>query len=425
MMKKTFNNKFQVKKNPTNKKLEAKHHVRLHPTSIRLIEQGHFWIINDGYTKNFPQKKTWLVGVDHAGKKNCLFFHDPEHSQVKGRVWKHTIGKEEYNSQNFSHDLEERLVDAFQKRCNATHWSERDNCYLVFGEADNLPGLLIQKIGNHLLIQFYSGFWRKQYSVFISKLRKALLAVFPDSEWNVWIQKRDDLRKANIERLWGDETISKDWITEFGVKYRIQFQEYYDIGIYSDMSSIRKQLSSHFKKCTHFLNLYAYTGAFSLFALKNQAQAVTSVDISSAYIQWLEENLRNNPDLDESKHCSVVSPVQKAVVQFIQEEKEFDFILCDPPSASSDGKKIKSALQVYETLLPQLIQVCSKRGKILVFLNTHKVKLKDFQRKIETILNEQSRKVKVIQQIGLGEDCPVVEGFEDGNYLKGLLLQAE
>lgn len=422
---KPFNKKPKFKHNRSNKKPQVKGHVKLHPTSIRLIEQGHFWITEDGYTKNFPQKKTWLVGINQTGKKNCLFFHDPEHAQVKGRVWKHTAGTEAYNSQNFTIDLEDRLIQAFQKRLNTEYWTERENCYLVFAEADLLPGLRIQKIGKQLLIQFYSGFWRKQYSVFISKLKKALLIVFPEIEWNVWIQKRDDVRKANIDRLWGDETVCEDWIKEFGIKYRIQFQEYYDIGLYSDMSSIRKQLVPHFSNCNRFLNLYAYTGAFSLFALKYQAKAVTSVDISSKYIQWLEDNLQANSDLDASRHVSIVASVQKAVMQFVQEKKVFDFILCDPPTASSDGKKITSALQTYETLLPQLIEVCSNQGKILVFLNTHQVKIKDFQKKIQKIIGQQSRKIKIIQQVGLGEDCPVVEGFEEGNYLKGLLLQAE
>lgn len=424
-MKKPYQKNPPKRHNRTNKTQYPKNHVRLHPTSIRLIEQGHFWITDDGYTQKFPQKKTWLVGIDQSGKKRCLFFHDPEHSQVKGRVWNHTVGQEDYNSQNFSADLESRLVEAFQKRLNTEFWTERENCYLVFAEADLLPGLLIQKIGNHLLIQFYSGFWRKQYSVFISKLKKALLTVFPDFEWNVWIQKRDDQRKANIDRLWGDETISEDWIKEFGVKYRIQFQEYYDVGIYSDMSSIRKQLIPHLNNCDHFLNLYAYTGVFSLFALKHKSKAVTSVDISPKYIQWLEDNLLANSDLDATKHISMTAPVQKAVTQLVHEKKEFDFILCDPPSASSDGKKTISALQAYEILLPQLIQVCSVQGKILVFLNTHKVKMKDFQKKIQTIISKQPRKVKIIQKVGLGEDCPVLKGFEEGNYLKGLLLQAE
>jgi 23S rRNA (cytosine1962-C5)-methyltransferase len=186
------------------------------------------------------------------------------------------------------------------------------------------------------------------------------------------------------------------------------------------MSAIRTQLAPHFIPGQKVLNLYAYTGAYSLFALKHQATKVISVDLSAKYLQWLETNLQLNPKLNSKAHESVAQDTTK----FLQNTPDhFDIIICDPPSFSSNKKKSASAFKQYDELLPLIVKHLTKQGKAFIFLNTHSITKNKFLKKVETILKEQKLPATIIKHLGLQDDCPRRKGFPEGDYLKGFIIQ--
>jgi 23S rRNA (cytosine1962-C5)-methyltransferase len=393
--------------------------VVLHPHTLRAIKKGHPWVTKDEFTRKFPNKEFFLFGSNSKRESQALLLHDPQHPLVKARVW--TMSPPFTSKiEEFSKELRQRIFQAFERRIQ-NHWhQQRDNLYLVFGEADFLPGLYLLKLKKNFLIQCYAFFWEQRKSQLLEIFQAALKSYFLDFKNPVWWwEKRDGTSNINRTIIDGhDQDGGRPIISEFGLNYQLNLRDYQDVGIYTDMASIRQRLGPYWPKGGRVLNLYSYTGGYSLPALQHQAQEVISVDLSPAYLSWLEKNIRLNQNLDYRRHISMALPVHQAVDQLQLEKKSFELIICDPPSSSSDGHKKSSAIQQYTTLLPQLRQLLSPGGKMLIFLNTHHVSRGTFEGKVRQIL-KNSRNEETFQ---LSDDCPTLQSFPEGNYLKGILL---
>ncbi len=386
--------------------------VELHPASIKHIKKGHPWITSDRFSDKFP-KNSFFVACRLDDVNFVVMINDPTHPTVKARVWK-IDPKSSIEKKDFAYELVGRLTQSFEIR-EAQDFS-RENYYLVFGEADFLPGLFIQKLGGEILIQFYADFWHH----FEKDIVKFIQRKFTKN--NIWVQKRNKSQEKEFYCATnkGLKELSFNLI-EYGVKYHIELNKFYDTGIYTDMSAIREKLIPEFAD-KDILNLYSYTGAYSLCAMKNGAKSVTSVDLSGKYLDWLDKNIALNADLEANKsiHTRIDSSAIKAIDTMIKDGKTFDFIICDPPSASSDGKKKTSAIDSYKEIIPKLSKILNKGGKAIVFLNTHSITRKSFEDKIKNYIGTE--KLSITGAMKLTGDCPSLKGFVEGDYLKGLML---
>jgi 23S rRNA (cytosine1962-C5)-methyltransferase len=105
--------------------------------------------------------------------------------------------------------------------------------------------------------------------------------------------------------------------------------------------------------------------------------------------------------------------------------KSFDFIICDPPSSSSDGEKRTSAVKAYKDLLEKMNKLLKPSGKLVIFLNTHQVGQEKFDRILKDYLSELKLNYKMITRLQLAQDCPTLKGFPEGSYLKGIVLEKQ
>lgn len=350
-----------------------------------------------------------------AGDKKAaqvVLITDPAHPQVKARAWSFAPPLRT-DLPTFRFEVKTRIREAFERRAALGVFKERDNAILVFAEGDRLPGLMITALGDLVFVQLYSAFWETELNLLERDIPKMLKEVFPNKEFTgLAIQFRNHERKKNLRVLGGKNQTT---INEFGVNYGVRLHTHYDCGIYTDMSAIRGTLAGEFKD-KKVLNLFSYTGAYSLFALKNGASKVVSVDLSARYLDWLDHNLGLNPELDASKHVRMEMSTEEALTKV---EDKFDVIICDPPTASSDGKKVSRALDAYDKMLPAMLKCLADNGKMIVFLNTHAVTRKAFEEKILGL----AKGLKIEQTLALGDECPRLNGFPEGDYLKGLVLK--
>lgn len=396
----------------------------VHPVTLKMLKKGHPWIIKDKFTERFHPRERFIVAKD-SRRPVALMIHDPRHERVKARLWS-SRGDFAGHIKNFRKELSTRIQTAITKRKQKNLLKERQNFYLIFGEADQLPGVHVQYLGGELLVQYYSFFWESYSDLFIEQVIKAANASLELDliKANVWVQKRADGNSSKEKAKCLDPNVSfrSVEVEEFGVKYNVLLGKHYDCGLYTDMASVRSFLKQDFQKARKVLNLYSYTGAFSLFALKNGAEKVVSVDLSEAYLGTLEENIALNPDLDPKKHISMPMSAKQALDQLIADGEKFDLIVTDPPSASSDGNKRSNALQDYEKELPKMAALLSDDGKLCVFLNTRRVTRNKFESKIAEIIEGKKLGLKVEKRLALSGDCPALKGFPEGAYLKGLVL---
>lgn len=395
----------------------------IHPVSIKLLRQGHPWITADNFSNRFPRQSEFVIATDDRKRPMALLMHDPYHKNVKARVWS-TKFPFDREAQHFTASIQGRLDLAFEKRIQQKELVERENYYLVFGEADQLPGLFILRLKDRVLIQLYTQFWNRYKSI----IQTTLQEVFPEiKDENVWFQLRGETKELQkLPQNSVDQNRRDEFhIAEFGIQYLIRLGSSYDHGLYTDMSSIRHTLAKLIQPGSAVLNLYSYTGAFSLWAMKLGATQVTSVDLSPKYIEWLQQNLALNPDLNHTQHEAIVSSVDDALSNLKKEEKKFDIIICDPPSSSSDGEKRTSASKAYKELLQKMDPLLNPKGKLVVFLNTHQVTQEKFDRLMKDYLAELKLNYKMSTRLHLGQDCPTLKGFPEGSYLKGLVLEKQ
>lgn len=395
--------------------------VALHPDTIKHLKLGHPWVTEDSYTKKFPTNSFFLVGIHASTKEEIgIFLNDFRHKNVKARFWGPSL-KEQY----FAQELASRIDTAIERRSTAKLSEQRENFLLINAENDFLPGLLVLLLKDQILIQYYALYWKEMESDLIPLIKNSFVKYFPAITLkNIWTQERNFEQKKSIVSLEPNPTA--DFVLkEYNINYKIKINENYDYGLYTDMSAIRKQMVPYLKDAASVLNLFCYTGAFSLFALSLDAKEVFSVDLSAKYLTWLEENLALNPNLNPAFHHSVNAASEKALAKFKSENKKFDIIICDPPSASSDGSKISNALKSYEQLLPLMLDVLTDNGKIFAFLNTHQISWNKFEEKLKQIISTTQYKNSAItgKRFKLSEDYLPIKGFYEGDYLKGILIE--
>jgi 23S rRNA (cytosine1962-C5)-methyltransferase len=393
----------------------------IHPVSIKLLRQGHPWITADQFSNRFPRQSEFVIATDDRKRPLALLMHDPYHKNVKARVWS-TKFPFDREAQHFTASIQGRLDLAFEKRIQQKELKERENYYLVFGEADQLPGLFVLRLKDRVLIQFYTGFWNRYKSI----IQTTLQEVFPEiKDENVWFQLRGETKELQKLPQNAVETSRRDefHLSEFGIQYLIRLGSSYDHGLYTDMSSIRHSLSKMIRPGMSVLNLYSYTGAFSLWAMKLGANNVVSVDLSPKYIEWLQQNLALNPELNHTHHEAIIKSSDEALDELKNAKRTFDLVICDPPSSSSDGEKRTSAIKAYKDLLGKMNAILNPGGKLVVFLNTHQVTQEKFDRVLKEYFSELKLNYKMSTRLHLGQDCPTLKGFPEGSYLKGIVLE--
>lgn len=409
------------------KNLVSRHNI--HPATIKHLSKGHPWVTKDQYSLKFSKKSRFIIGTDSKGKDLALFIHDPKHKNVVARLWSKKYPFHE-DIQYFKTNLRDRIETSITRRIEIIDSNERENLYLSFGEADLLPGLFIQLLGDYIIVQYYSGFWEKYLEFITTSLLKTL-----ENETDLKIkfivaQKRSQSQEEKQKILFKEGRVNYNTqIQEYGVKYLVKFYHNYDLGIYTDMSAIRKKVFKlskgllNEKKDRKVLNLYSYTGAYSLYGIKKGYHA-TSIDLSQNYNTWHEENCKINGFSKDSYDIRTGS-VQKEVKKLISEKAKFDLIISDPPSFSSDGKKTTKSIEVYRTLLKDLSEVTNKSGLIVVFINTHSITKNKFKTHIKNIIFDNSLPLKITGELQMEEDCPFLKSFIEGSYIKGLILQKE
>ena len=152
-------------------KTSKTHFYEIHPQTIKHLRLGHPWIIKDEYTNRFPETPGLIATSSKDRKSSWIFIGDPKHKSVKARFWG-DYSNTKFKMHNFWSEFEKRFAEAIDFRKELSLDKERENYYLVFGEADFIPGLFILKLNEVVLIQSYCGFWEYHSKILFSIVKK-------------------------------------------------------------------------------------------------------------------------------------------------------------------------------------------------------------------------------------------------------------
>lgn len=315
----------------------------------------------------------------------------------------------------------DRLESAFRLRQALGLIRKDNNCYrLVHGEGDFLPGLVVDIYGDTAVMQAHSP------GMHYERLRIAdALVNIPDARIrNVYYKSDTTLPfKANLGAV-NEYLIGKydgSLALENGLQFNIDWLKGQKTGFFIDQRENRKLLEK-FAKDRDVLNMFCYTGGFSVYALRGEANKVVSVDSSSKAIELTQANVEMNFP-DDSRHIAIAEDAFKYLDTI--EKGEFDLIILDPPAFAKHRNALKNGLIGYRKLNLKAFEKIKKGGVIFTFSCSQVVTKEMFRLAVFTAAAQSGRKVRILHQLTQPADHPVDIAHPEGEYLKGLVLYVE
>ncbi len=292
---------------------------------------------------------------------------------------------------------------------------------LVNGEGDFLPSLIADYYEGLVVLQFHSvGMWRLREEIvgaFKEVLQSDCKAVFSKSSST--LPKRSGISTKD-EFLFG--SLPEDWFAkENGLTYRIDYAMGQKTGFFIDQRENRR-LVGEYAKGKRVLNAFAYTGGFSLSALKGMAKEVVSLDISARAVEICEKNAEMNFP-QSNVHRGEVADVLDYLDTL--EKGRFDLIILDPPAFAKHQRNLQQALKGYRAINQKAMEKIAGGGLLFTFSCSQAVSKDDFATMLFSCAALSGRKVRIIKQLAAGCDHPQSIFHPEGGYLKGTLLYVE
>lgn len=298
--------------------------------------------------------------------------------------------------------------------------SPTNNTYrLVHGEGDYLPGLVIDCYGSTAVMQAHS----VGMHVCRNEICQALVQVMGDRIANVYYKSettlpyKADLHQENGFLVGGD---ASNVAMENGLKFHIDWLRGQKTGFFVDQRENRSLLEQY-AKGKSVLNIFCYTGGFSVYAMRGDAKQVHSVDSSAKAIELTNDNVALNfpGDARHEAFC------EDAFKYLDEHDQQYDLIVLDPPAFAKHRAALRNALKGYTRLNVKGLQRIKKGGILFTFSCSQVVTKDNFRNAVFTAAAQVGRKVRILHQLHQPADHPINIYHPEGEYLKGLVLYVE
>ncbi|MBO5073713.1 MAG: class I SAM-dependent rRNA methyltransferase [Bacteroidales bacterium] len=305
------------------------------------------------------------------------------------------------------------------------HGNEATDCYrLVHGEGDNLPGLIIDYYGGVCVMQAHSvGMFRAK-----KQITEALKKIYGNSLKAVYDKSSGTAPyKAGLELVDGYMYRSEDFsddeqiVQENGHKFIVNWTEGQKTGFFLDQRENRALVGS-LAKGRNVLNLFCYTGGFSIYALAAGAVHVDSVDSSRKAMMMVDRNVELN-GFDQSLHTSLCCDA----IDYLKgvPEGKYDLMIVDPPAFAKHRGALKNALRAYQRLNAAAISKVASGGFVFTYSCSQVVDKEAFALAVFSAAAQAGRRVRILDRLNQPCDHSVNIYHPEGEYLKGLLLYVE
>ena len=290
---------------------------------------------------------------------------------------------------------------------------------LVHGEGDNLPGLIVDVYGTTCVLQAHSvGMHVSRFAI-----ADALRAVMGEKIDSIYYKSETTLPfKAELGQengfLYGDT--DNNIAIENGLKFHIDWLRGQKTGFFIDQRENRSLLE-YYAKGRSVLNMFCYTGGFSVYAMRGGAKMVHSVDSSAKAVELTNENIALNFPGD-NRHAAIC---EDAFKYLDDNDGKYDLIVLDPPAFAKHRSALKNGLRGYTRLNVKGFERIKKGGILFTFSCSQVVTKENFRQAVFTAAAQAGRKVRILHQIHQPADHPINIYHLEGEYLKGLVLYVE
>ena len=296
---------------------------------------------------------------------------------------------------------------------------DNDIYRLVHGEGDNLSGLVIDIYGSTAVVQAHS----VGMHVCRHELAEALKAVMGESLKAIYYKSETTLPfKAQLGQengfLYGES--NNDVARENGLAFHIDWLKGQKTGFFVDQRDNRA-LVEHYAKGRKVLNMFCYTGGFSVYAMRGGAELVHSVDSSTKAVELVDANMELNFPGD-TRHEAFAEDAFKFLEQM---QEKYDLIILDPPAFAKHKDALHNALRGYTKLNCKAFEKIQPGGILFTFSCSQAVNKDQFRMAVFTAAAMAKRKVRILHQLHQPADHPINIYHPEGEYLKGLVLYVE
>ena len=400
--------------------------IHLKPHKEESLLRFHPWVFSGAirsiqldadYPYAEPQEGEVVQVVDSKG--NILGVGHYQIGSIAVRILAFGLGE-------LSRDFwQERIRAAYEVRCSLGLISANNNTYrLVHGEGDFLPGLIVDIYADTAVIQAHSigMHYHRQ------EIAEAIVLFVPQVN-KVYYKSDDTLpHKAHIQGerigyLIGAEVANRDedfWAKENGLDFRIDWLRGQKTGFFIDQRDNRSLLE-HYAQGKEVLNMFCYTGGFSVYALRGGAKLVHSVDVSQKAIDLVRSNVAHNFG-GNAPHEAFA---EEAFDFMAKNQSKYDLIVLYPPAFAKHRDAVKNALRGYQRLNAKGIQSIRPGGILFTFSCSQAIDKDMFRLAVFSASAQVGRKVRILHQLHQPADHPINIYHPEGEYLKGLVLQVE
>ena len=315
--------------------------------------------------------------------------------------------------------LKRRLEAAVGLRRDHADLGDTNAYRLVNGEGDSLPGLTVDRYGDYLMVQLYCAGWRPH----LKTLTHALQELF--SPRGIY-EKTRPRNTRNLEASSGAKNYGRLLIgaaaperlvvRENGLDFLVELERGLNTGLFLDQRDNRRDFIRRAGR-KRVLNLFAYTGSFSVAAVAAGAELVTSVDVSPTYTDWARANFGINR-FNPKRHEFIIDDCREALHDLTRRGKVYDIIFLDPPSFSTTAKGLFTTRGGTSDLVATTLPLLNPGGLLIASSNHQKVDVADYLKELRRGALQAGCDLRVIALSGQPADFPYPVTFPEGRYLK-------
>lgn len=391
--------------------------IILHETREKSLKRRHPWIFSKAVNEvvNPPENGADIDIYAADGSFLARASYSPN-SQIRARVW--SFNAEEKIDQQF---FERKIREAAEARTLMLEETGMSACRLVDAESDGLPGLIIDRYNNFLVLEVLSA--GAEYH--LKDITSALRNIYPDDN----IYERSDVEVRTKEGLesrkgviYGEEPPEELAIKENGgMQILVNIKEGHKTGYYLDQRDNRAALSKYCKGKS-VLNCFSYTGGFSLYALRGRAKSVANVDVSQKALDIAKKNIVLN-HLDPGR----VKFIREDVFAFLRKEKKaghtYDVIVLDPPKFAESKSQLDKACRGYKDINMIAASIINPGGYLMTYSCSGHMTPDLFQKVVADALLDAGRDGQIVEFLTQASDHPVALPYPEALYLKGLVVR--
>ncbi len=401
------------------------HQIILKPKRSKSVNRYHPWIFSGAIHSVKGNPKLGDTVAVHSYEEEFLAWgqYSP-HSQIRVRLisWDES---EQCDSETFWAD---KLVHAVQAREIILAGDETNACRLVNAENDGLPGLIIDKYNDVLVMQCLSAGIEIRKEMITNLLWDILKPVTLYERSDADVRQKEGLPQQT-GLLLGTMPHEPCEFLENRIRFLVDITKGHKTGFYLDQRQNRQFLGYLVKrivqqgKSPNLLNVFSYTGGFSIYGLQSGVRSAVNID-SSTEACLLGRQILTLNKLQQSSVNDMIVDAFKGLRTLRRQGAKFDIIILDPPKFAATQRDIRRASRGYKDINMQAMHLLAPGGYLLTFSCSGVISADLFQKIVFGAAVDSKRDIHIVGRMTQGEDHPVALTFPEGAYLKGLVCRA-